>query len=557
MNRNAKQLIILFLIAITTITLAACSEPKIDSNTTDQHSPVNIELSGDCLIIYESALYKNASYIRKAFYDLFGKTPEMTTDKSKASNCEILIGDTGRKESSDFINSLQDYTYGVKVLTSTDKITVLIGGKKSDYTYDAVNLFLNQYMPEKNSETFILKTTEDTILENTEDKNMDELIQAQPIQWEGNNISVGNGGYARMCELPDGNVACVYSAGGYIKYVTSSDGCKSWNTPTNVIKIDKTPNGQSISLANANIAVMNNGDLMVAFRAHTAGSGYTEFYSSIRFCISKDNGKTWSTDSIVAENIHTGSEFTGFWEPHMIYIKDGKLAMYYASDCIGGTAKDYPFVKSMTYQHIIMHIYDEQTGTFGAPIIASNGENHNSRDGMPVVCELSDGSYAMVIESSVMRGKYSFIIQLLLSQDGITWSDPITVFSPTVNNNYAGAPFIVCLDDGRIAISCQATQDSGTSNSNSAVHNSTMNVIVSNKPITYADKNTINQNDFNKVFFNPITPAVINNWYAIWPAMLVHNKKLICIAECGSNTSATVSKGSGIYIRIGAINPIN
>jgi len=202
-----------------------------------------------------------------------------------------------------------------------------------------------------------------------------------------------------------------------------------------------------------------------------------------------------------------------------------------------------------------MHIYDEQTGRFGAPIIASNGEKHNSRDGMPVVCKLSDGSYAMVIESSVMRGRYSFIIQMMLSEDGISWSDPITVFSPTAVDNYAGAPYIVCLEDGRIVISCQATQGSGTSNSNNNVHNSTMNVIVSEKPVTYADKDTLKEKNFKKVLFNPLV-STIKNSYAIWPAMLVHNGKLICIADCGSNTSATVSSSRGIYIRIGSVKPI-
>ena len=206
----------------------------------------------------------------------------------------------------------------------------------------------------------------------------------------------------------------------------------------------------------------------------------------------------------------------------------------------------------MTYQHIIVHLYDEEKQEFGEPIIASNGEKHNSRDGMPVVCNLSDGSYAMVIESSSMRSNFSFIIQIMFSEDGIVWSEPKTVFMPTVKGNYAGAPYIECLADGRIVISCQATENSGCTLASSSVNNSVMNVIISNAPITYKDKDDIGTNDFTKLYFNPIT-SIIKNSYSIWPAMLVSGDKILCIAECGYNTSSSAKTGTGIYVTVGKV----
>ena len=554
MLKYAQKIGLILVVLSTILCFFACSGNAADKNDTDtgQYTVADIEITAEYKIIYEPAASKGANTLRKKIYSLCNVTPEATSDSSAAASpYEILIGDTGRSESTEYINTFEDYGYGVSIKADANGVKILIAGKTSTYTADAVQLFLNEYMPTDSTNAKLLKT-EDTVMINTEDKNKDEIIAAQPIEWLDSNIFVQKGGYARMSELKDGSIACVYSSGGYIRFCTSKDEGQSWSEPTNVIKLDKTPTGQSMAIANANIAVMKNGDYMVAFRAHTSGSSFTTFYSSIRYCISSDGGKTWSSDKIVAENTHQGTEFTGFWEPHMLYIKDGKFAMYYASDCIGGDAENYPFVKSMTYQHIIVHIYDEATGTFGEPIVASNGENHNSRDGMPVVCQLSDKTYAMVIESSSMRGRYPFIIQMLFSEDGIIWSEPKTVFTPSAVDNYSGAPYIVCLDDGRIAISFQATEGSGSNIANSSVFNSAMNVIVSEKPVTYKDKDSIEKNDFDKIFFNPIITSA-SNPFSIWPSMLVHNGKLLCTAECGVNTSATTRTTNGIYLRIGKV----
>ncbi len=546
-----RRTLICILLALLMIFGVSCS--KGDTADTEKTDNVPVEISAEYKIVHESKAYKEASLVRTALKKLLGKTPDMTSDGTEPAQAyEILIGDTGRAESNAFLAELPDYSYGVKIEAKEGSVKIILAGKKTDYLLDAAKLLINEYLPSE-STTLVLKTTETKITENSDDKNKDILMKAQPIQWTENSQFVTNGGYARLLDLPDGRLAMAYSAGNAIKFAISSDDGQSWAESYKVAEIDQTPLGQKMSNANANAVVMENGDIMVAFRAHTATSiEYTQFYSSIRFSISKDGGKTWSKDKIVVENTYNGNKFTGFWEPHMIYIKDGKLAMYYANDCIGGDASGYPFVSSQTYQHIMVHTYDEQTENFGAPIIASNGIKHNSRDGMPVVCKLSDGSYAMVIESSVMRGKYAFIIQILFSEDGIVWSEPKNVFCPSTIDNYAGAPFITCLDDGRIVISCQATEGSGTTIANDNVHNSTMNVLISEKPITYADRDTITQKNFKKIFFNPFSFDTKNS-YAIWPAMSLHNGKLYCIAQCGYNTSASTVTGTGLHIRIGTV----
>ncbi len=547
---NRKSLICFLLFTLLLCCFSCGESTPID--TEEAKAPAT-EINAEYKILYEPKYYTHASSIRKTIKELTGSSLEMTSDKDEAqSTHEILIGNTGRAESDAFISELADFEYGVKVVKEDGKVKIVIAGKKADYTADAVSIFLTDYMP-TDSSSLALKTTETTKKENTEDKNKDTIMKAQPIQWEDDSQFSLNGGYARLLDMPDGRLAMAYSSGNAIMFSISSDDGKTWTESYKVAQISQTPLGQPASNANANAVVMANGDIMVAFRCHTpSNTAYTQFYSSIRFCISSDGGKTWSADKTVVENTYNGSKGTGFWEPHMIYVKDGRLAMYYANDCLGGDAKDYPFVKDSIYQHIIVHLYDEATGSFGAPIIASNGEVHNSRDGMPVVCKLSDGSYAMVIESSAYRSNYPFVIQILFSEDGIVWSEPKTVFSPSGNGHYAGAPYITCLEDGRIVISCQATEGSGSTLSSTIHNNSAMNVIISEKPITYADRDTITQKSFKKIFFNPFTSETENS-FSIWPAMSVHNGKLYCVAQCGHNTSATSAKSMGLYIRIGNI----
>lgn len=556
MATNPKLLIALLLItSLCSCVLFSCGKQQSTYTTQiaeqDTKPTGDISISADYTIVYEQKINSQATRLRKSVYDVCGKTPKFTSDSSNESDYEILIGDTGRAESSDFLNALDEYCYGVRVINNNGKTKIIIAAKKQSYYALAVELFTKEYLPNDKSD-LKLKKTEETIMLNQEDKQLDEILAAQPINWEGGNILIDKGGYGRMCALPDGKLAFVYSGGAYIRYKTSSDDGKTWSEPTNVIKLDTCPTGQPMTTANANIVVMNDGSYMVAFRAHTAGSQFDTFYSSIRYCISRDGGKTWSSDTIVAENTHVGPEFTGFWEPHMLYVKDGKLAMYYASDCIGGDAVGYPFVADMEKQHIIVHLYDETTGRFGEPIIASNGNDHKSRDGMPVVCKLSDGSYAMVIESSIMKGTHPFIVQMLFSEDGIKWSEPKNIWIPDGFDHYSGAPFIVTLPDGRIAVSFQGTEGSGSTLAQNKVNNSEMNVIISKSSVTFADRDSIKQADFERVFFNPIQTQESQS-FSIWPAMFVHKGKLYCTADLGYNTSATARTTKGIYLRIGEI----
>lgn len=99
-----------------------------------------------------------------------------------------------------------------------------------------------------------------------------------------------------------------------------------------------------------------------------------------------------------------------------------------------------------------------------------NGEDNNSRDGMPIWCKLSNGEYIMAIESTHLRNSFfrkrSFVIQLYSSENGTQWNKINDVYIPANRrkSEYAGAPYVVQLPDGRLCVSFQTDENELTDN---------------------------------------------------------------------------------------------
>ncbi len=461
------------------------------------------------------------------------KDTERTAENAEAF--EIVVGKTDREASQSFRKKIKTGEFYIGV----EGTSLYIVGRGEEETRAAVEYFTEN-----------LAGTAEGNCKIPASLAFDSGEELTPVlEWEKSKMILSAGGYARMTTLKNGELAVGYSNGG-IKFAISRDDGKTWTNTVTITKSAKTPLGDTLTFANANVIQYGDGDIMVAYRAHSPTNSSKNFYTSIRYQISKDGGKTFGEPVIVVEYQRNDKDFKGFWEPHMVIMPDGRLAMYYANDCIGPQNADYPYVPSGAYQHIMVHVFDYETETFDKGTIASNGVDHKSRDGMPVVCNLKDGGMVMVIEANWNKD-YKFIIQMLFSEDGINWSDPVTVISPTKKGHYAGAPYVTLLPDGRLAVSCQATQYSGATMSNDAVQNSQMNVYISKEPIMLANCKEVNEDSFVKVMENPLSMGVETR--SIWPAMHVHNGWLICSADIGSNLSDGVS---GIYVRRAPINSI-
>ena len=293
-------------------------------------------------------------------------------------------------------------------------------------------------------------------------------------------------GYPRFETLDDGTLL-LFNSGTVRK---STDNGESWTRiaiTANSASTVTTSTGTTHTLARENWQgfVCEDGTVIVAYRSRTKGYESGEFYTSIRFMTSTDGGDKFDNEVIVKEAIT--DSLNGFWEPFMIQ-PDANTVLFFYSD-------DLNVSSSASQQNIVYHEYNLKTNEIGDAVVAINGVNRNSRDGMPVITELRYGGYAMVIEthdfSSRIYGSdyYNsvFVIGLSLSDDGKTWSEPVPVVAPA--NPTAGdrcaAPFITTLPDGRVVISYMANDGyTGEENTETDHLNCVYGAAISNDVIT-------------------------------------------------------------------------
>lgn len=236
----------------------------------------------------------------------------------------------------------------------------------------------------------------------------------------------------------DGQLLCAWSFLKKIHTKKSDDGGQTWT------KYRVAAAAEGLNCTNASFFTFE-GRLFLAYRA----TGETEdgFYSSLRVSVSEKNGNSWDDHSIIIENTESSGAFRGVWEPWLGEI-DGKLVCLFSNDSSSVTTK----------QNIEMMTWDGER--WGDRRVISNGEAHQSRDGMPAWCALQGGGYACVIESTKYKDAgHPFAVQLLTSSDGRSWSEPKDIYIPAVNGALAAAPQIAQLADGRLVVTFQTDED--------------------------------------------------------------------------------------------------
>ena len=320
----------------------------------------------------------------------------------------------------------------------------------------------------------------------------------EPIEPENGNIGIISSlGYAsRVCPLNNGTLIGGYEKDGTIRTATSDDNGKTWNNDTLAVGFD--------GLICANVNFYETKDMLcLAYRAiGTKEDG--SFYGSLRMSISPDNGKTWSFHSIIAENTETDGSFKGIWEPCLGLIGD-ELVCVYANDSTSVTSKQN--IESLTWDG----------ENWSSRRILSNGEEHNSRDGMPVWCQLKDGTYAMVIESTKYRKQDKpFVIQIMYSTDGYNYGKPYDVYISEGEGSKAAAPGICELSDGRIVISFQTDEDKETKGDNVSVSK-----IITSKKVNKKPKSVFDFSESCKVFPDEYDA------YSIWGGICATDNEII------------------------------
>ncbi|MBQ6892603.1 MAG: exo-alpha-sialidase [Clostridia bacterium] len=354
--------------------------------------------------------------------------------------------------------------------------------------------------------------------------------------------AITKAGYARFEALDNGTLLLFNDD---ILYKSNDNGSmwtyKSISENAATKAISATGKTHDLSLENWQGFVLEDGTVMVSYRARTKNYTSGEFYTSIRVMTSKDNAETFTNEVIIAEATTDG--FHGYWEPFMIQPDENTVLLFYSDDLNVNNVGPQ--------QNIVYHEYDISNNSWSDATIAINGVKRNSRDGMPVITKLKDGGYAMVIETQdynyrfhgLIFGRSVFVISVSLSKDGKTWLEPVPVVAPTDirGGNRCAAPFITTLPDGRVIISYMTEDGFFGTKVSDEVLNCVYGAVISNDVITVDTKLSPTTGGPAKGFTT--LPDIFEdptNGYMVWNSVFCDGKYVYFAGSAGANDSSVV-----------------
>ena len=501
-----KTVLVFSLFLILACILAACgkNEPASTSTSGATTTVVTTVAPEEKIVINEDyviTLSENADdyvskickTIKNAIDDASGLSLKVRDDwlkpGSEAPVYEIVVGRSNRDGANAIADALEENEWCVTV----SETKVYISGNTARALSDAANYFIDNFVKGKSE----IALPMDTYHAETNKFLAISFSDVEPIK-----VTPGPT-YPRLYKLKDGTLILGVDGRCY----RSTDDGRSWKGAYDYRKeyVVKGEDGKNYTLSCANTAFhqLEDGTLLVAYRA----TGYITSDQSV-FCTriivseSKDGGKTWDFHSMMCEYIDDEPDFSGVWEPHFGTI-DGVLTCFYANDSHS--------VIEAPYQHIeyLQWIDGEWTNR----TIVSNGVKHESRDGMPVWQQLSNGKYVCVIEGWVPNG-VTLSVQLLWSDDGVNWSEPVIIYR--AKNGSCGAPYVVELPTGQLLVTFQTNENfEGDTHHEEAI----MHMILSDgTPVEYitAENFSAPENSFN------IEPGE----YGLWNCAYISDKYL-------------------------------
>ena len=345
------------------------------------------------------------------------------------------------------------------------------------------------------------------------------------------------GGYPRIISLKNGEIFMTYSS----KSAISTDNGVNFTNPLTAVTTTADPvEGKNLLKGNLTPIELPNGNVAVFYRAVAAGNNY---YSSIRYKIYNVISKTYGEEKIFLENYNPRNDTTGLWEPTPYFTASGELYVYVSVDISGsasynGIDSNYDLVCTGGYQNLVAFkcsVNGDEITVNGRQIVIS-GVNRKSRDGMNVITKLSDGSYAMVFEGTVNNNYRVFICY---SKDMLNFTAPQQVF---YNTSYSsGAPYVVTLPDGRIAVSYFTDEDyKGTPVD--GYKGKVMRLYVSNSVVKYGD--TLTKSSFTQKTFHTCQDTE----YLSYGSMAVIGNRFFITGTNGSNDGTITVKPLTYYI---------
>lgn len=285
-------------------------------------------------------------------------------------------------------------------------------------------------------------------------QNSKQPIGGIRIAWDYNTlvkVSSNNArysGYARMIQLADNSLICVYEAGG-IYCVKSNDMGKTWSEQVLI-----APNVDHVNMAVPDILQLKDHSLLACYNPRPSRRpADTTKHFGIKTKKSYDGGKTWTDECTLYEADYRFEN--GCWEPSAIQLPGGDIELFFANEG--------PYRQSD--EQCISMVKSKDGGLTWSEAKTTSFRPH-SRDGMPCPVLLQNGKeIAYSIEDNGFKNFKPTIIRSTLKDD---WSKPVG--ADDANRNFAladkvpdslylGAPYLRQLKTGETILSYQGTED--------------------------------------------------------------------------------------------------
>eukprot|EP01043_Picozoa_sp_COSAG02_P025704 COSAG02_NODE_1453_length_12551_cov_2.557420_11_plen_351_part_00 len=229
-------------------------------------------------------------------------------------------------------------------------------------------------------------------------------------------VAVGGGGYPRGVQLLDGSwLICVNMD---IHRSPAGGQGSEWAKISTIL----TDGREGVDLANCNLAQLPSGRVLASYRHHVPQTAGGMRYA-IEVSASDDGGHSWRALSTMV------SGAVGMWEPFLF----PPMAVERRATTGGHDVIWAAYSQELTnggLQSIVWQRSTDRGASWEAPITISDGREHHSRDGMPGITRLRDGSLLMVFEgfwdyfAHNTTERHHFSVQARRSFDeGNTWSE--------------------------------------------------------------------------------------------------------------------------------------